>query len=153
MPSSDFPTIVAVKVGRKQHGGTGIFGYSCTVTYSDGSVHRTGFVSSAFIEGDTPWVSVGNVFIDKAVRERCGGRLTPAFIRAFYADQEDEPDTRTCHCGRPSITTAYGDKGCDQWPLCEQDKRSPCEEAGDHLPGQDHRWQECPVYHDEGDED
>jgi len=24
-----------------------------------------------------------------------------------------------------------------------------CESAGEHLPGQDHRWQECPTYHDE----
>lgn len=83
------PVITDVKIGRIQHGGTGIFGYSATVTYSDGTTHKAGFCSTAYADDDsTPWVSVGDVFIDKVVRERCGGKLTPSFIRKFYSDKE-----------------------------------------------------------------
>ncbi len=83
------PTITSVKVGRLQHGGTGIFGYPATVTYDDGVVHKAGFVSTFYADEESiPWVSVDDVFIDRAVRERCGGKLTPAFIRKFYSDKE-----------------------------------------------------------------
>lgn len=82
------PVITDVKIGRIQHGGTGIYGYPVIVTYSDDTTHRTGFVSSSYSDESGTWVSVGDVFIDKVVRERCGGKLTPAFIRKFYSDKE-----------------------------------------------------------------
>jgi hypothetical protein len=28
-------------------------------------------------------------------------------------------------------------------------ERHPCLDAGEHLKNTDHRWQECPVYHEE----
>jgi hypothetical protein len=28
-------------------------------------------------------------------------------------------------------------------------ERHPCLDAGEHLKNSDHRWQECPVYHEE----
>lgn len=31
----------------------------------------------------------------------------------------------------------------------ERRQDDDCLKAGDHLAGQDHRWQECRVYHDE----
>lgn len=79
-------TPVSVKVGRKRHGGLGLYGYNAEVAYADGTTFRATFISTVY--ADTPWVTVSTgameAFIDKGVRERCGGRLTPSFIRTFY---------------------------------------------------------------------
>lgn len=76
------PTIKRLKIGCRQHGVAGQYGYMVTVLYSTGELCQTLF--SAW-DAECSQVFIGiNTRIDDAVRERCGGILTPAFIRKFY---------------------------------------------------------------------
>jgi hypothetical protein len=80
IPTSPVP--IRVSVGSKQTGVAGQYGYLAMVTYSDQSYHEVLF--SANDETLPAPVFAGQVRIDKAVADRCGLRLTPAFIRKFY---------------------------------------------------------------------
>lgn len=77
-----------IKIGRRINGVAGQYAYDATVTTPEGETYRTTFVSIPY--GGGVYVilpeSFGQVRIDRAVVERCGGELTPQFIRNFYAD-------------------------------------------------------------------
>lgn len=69
-----------VKIGRKRYGALG-YEYKVTVTYPD-CTYETSFAQLNY-GGST---FAGGYRIDPSVVERCGGKLTPSFIRKFYAD-------------------------------------------------------------------
>lgn len=77
-----------VKIGRRINGIAGQYAYNATLTESGNPPYQTTFVGSVY--GGGVYVifpeSFGQVRIDSAVVERCGGKLSPQFIRNFYAD-------------------------------------------------------------------
>ena len=77
-----------LKIGRRINGVAGQYAYDVTVTYSGEPSQETTFVSSVYGGGVYLILpnSFGQVRIDRAVVERCGGKLSPQFIRNFYAD-------------------------------------------------------------------
>lgn len=76
-----------VKIGRRINGVAGQYAYDVTLTESGNPPYRTAFVGSVY--GGGVYVILPEfrqVRIDRAVVERCGGKLSPQFIRNFYAD-------------------------------------------------------------------
>ena len=77
-----------IKIGRRINGVAGQYAYNVTVTTPEEETYRTTFVSSIY--GGGVYVilprTFGQVRIDRAVVERCGGNLSPQFIRNFYTD-------------------------------------------------------------------
>lgn len=71
-----------IKIGRRINGIAGQYAYEATVTYPDQTTYKTTFVGNIY---GGP-VTCGSYWIDRAVVERCGGKLSPQFIRNFYAD-------------------------------------------------------------------
>ena len=80
--SSDSPKPRIARIGRKQHGVAGQYGYLATVIYGD-DVHEILFSTNGY---GGPFFA-GQVRIDAAVVERCGGVLNPSFIRKFYPQE------------------------------------------------------------------
>lgn len=75
-------TAPTIKIGRRINGVAGQYAYDVTVTYPGQTAYRTTFVGNIY---GGP-VTTGSYWIDRAVVERCGGKLSPQFIRNFYAD-------------------------------------------------------------------
>ena len=71
-----------IKIGRRINGVAGQYAYNVDVTYPGQTAYRTTFVGNIY---GGP-VTTGSYWIDRAVAERCGGKLSPQFIRNFYAD-------------------------------------------------------------------
>lgn len=70
-----------LKIGRRRYSALG-YEYPVTVTYPDGyGTYETSFAQLNY-GGST---FAGGYRIDRAVVERCGGKLNPSFIRKFYA--------------------------------------------------------------------
>ena len=78
---SDFPTLTSVSIGPRRTGLAGTYAYDVAAEYDTGEINRATFAGSIY---GGP-VYVNDVFIDTDVKHRCGGILTPDFIRAFYA--------------------------------------------------------------------
>ena len=69
-----------LKIGRRRYGALG-YEYKVTVAYPD-RTYETSFAQLNYGGG----TYVSGYRIDRAVVERCGGKLNPSFIRKFYAD-------------------------------------------------------------------
>ena len=75
-----------IKIGRRINGVAGQYAYDVTVTESGNPPYRTAFYGNVYGGGVYVHLDYGWVLIDRAVVERCGGKLSPQFIRNFYAD-------------------------------------------------------------------
>ena len=71
-----------IKIGRRINGVAGQYAYNVDVTYPGQTAYRTTFVGNIY---GGP-VTTGSYWIDRAVIERCGGKLSPQFIRNFYKE-------------------------------------------------------------------
>ena len=71
-----------IKIGRRINGVAGQYAYNVDVTYPGQAAYRTTFVGNIY---GGP-VTTGSYWIDRAVVERCGGKLSPRFIRNFYKE-------------------------------------------------------------------
>ena len=71
-----------IKIGRRINGVAGQYAYDVTVTCPGQTTYRTTFVGNIYGR----LITCGSYWIDRAVVERCGGKLSPQFIRNFYAD-------------------------------------------------------------------
>ena len=74
------PAPIRVRIGARQQGVDDQYGYLVNVTYSNHDFQQI-LVST---HGEGGPVFAGLDRIDPAVVERCGGTLTPKFIRKFY---------------------------------------------------------------------
>lgn len=79
-------TPTEIKIGRRINGVVGDYGYDVTVTYPDQPEPTRVFFSTVGYFVYLTIVGEFTVMLDRAVVERCGGKLSPQFIRNFYAD-------------------------------------------------------------------
>jgi hypothetical protein len=98
------------------------------------------------------WTATVLHFTD-GTSETFGGPDTEVYD-AFEYDEVDENGWPI----EPVRPTGFEDCSCDPAVghtspclLTPDPDHQPCIKAGEHLKGQRHRWQECPVYH-EGEE-
>ena len=76
------PEILSI---TREAGIAGQYGYAVRVQYDSEPVETVRFVGSAY-GGPVVMVSPNGtqVFVDRAVTERCGATLTPEWVRRFY---------------------------------------------------------------------
>ena len=71
-----------IKIGRRISGVAGQYAYNVTVTYEGHRPYEARFVGNIY---GGP-IACGSYWIDRSVVERCGGKLSPQFIRNFYKE-------------------------------------------------------------------
>lgn len=86
---SDSPKVLKI---RRVPGVAGEYAYDVEIQYPGEPVERVAFKSSVYgppIVMVTPGIPDG-VFVADRVLSRCGYRLTPDWVRKFFAPREDQ---------------------------------------------------------------